>query len=283
MRRSPEVYLGFQQPPSIPTLKESTVIITGAASGMGRLLAIRFIRAGARVYGLDVDQDRLLSVSSELGDRFTGIKCDLTNPEEIESSMASVLADAPAVDILINNAGIASGKYFLELNPADVERTFRVNVLAHFYTVRAVLPSMIESGSGQIVTFASAGGIVAAPRLTAYSSSKFAAVGFDESLRMEMKKHNYPIDTTLIAPFFINTGMFEGVKTRFPFLLPILKPEKVADRAFRAIQRKKRRLIMPWFVYTSFLLKILPVNLFDWIADFFGVSRTMDDFTGPER
>ena len=250
---------------------------------MGRLLTEHFVRSGARVWGIDIDRAGLDAASSQLGDQFSGVLCDLSDPSAIVSSMAEILDKSGGVDILVNNAGIASGKYFLDLSDSDIERTFRVNVLAHFYTVRAVLPGMIKRKSGHIVTFASAGGIVAAPRLTAYSSSKFAAVGFDEALRMELKKHKHAIDTTLIAPFFISTGMFEGVKTRFPLLLPILKPEHVAKRAFDAIRKKKRRLIMPRFVYLSFLLKLLPVNLFDWLSDFFGVSRTMDDYTGPEK
>ena len=105
---------------------------------------------------------------------------------------------------------------------------------------------------------------------------------FDDALRLELRRLGHPIDTTLVAPFYIDTGMFEGVKTRVSLLLPILKPDYVVRRMMKAIDRKKRRLIMPRFVYLTFPLRLLPVPLYDWIADLFGVTRTMDEFTGRD-
>jgi len=107
-----------------------------------------------------------------------------------------------------------------------------------------------------------------------------AAVSFDESLRLECKRLGLPIDTTVVCPFYISTGMFEGVKTRFAWLLPILKPEYVVRRIMGAIRKKKRRLIMPRFVYVVYPSRLLPVNLFDGILSFFGINRSMDEFTG---
>ena len=164
-----------------------------------------------------------------------------------------------------------------------IERTFDVNALAHFWTVRAFLPAMVERNRGHIVTVASAGGLVAAPRLADYSASKFAAVGFDEALRLELASQGLDIKTTLVCPFYVKTGMFEGVKTRFSWLLPILEPEYVADRIVKAIEKNRRRLIMPRFAYTSFALRLLPVPVFDFLIDFFGVSRSMENFTGRGR
>lgn len=260
--------------------REMVVVITGAASGLGYLLAELFVDARATVIGLDIDESGLREARINLGEGFFDVVCDLSDATAISTAFEGILTLHSGVDVLINNAGIVAGKHLLDLTTADIERTFGINVISHFHTTRAVLPSMIKRGSGHIVTVASAGGIVASPRLTAYSSSKFAAIGFDDALRTEMKRLGHPIFTTLIAPFFIGTGMFEGVKTRFPLLLPILKPERVARKVFRAIIRKKRRLIMPWFIYSSFPLRLLPVDLFDWVVDFFGITRTMDEFKG---
>lgn len=260
--------------------REMVVVITGAASGLGYLLAELFVDARATVIGLDIDESGLREARINLGEGFFDVVCDLSDATAISTAFEGILTLHSGVDVLINNAGIVVGKHLLDLTTADIERTFGINVISHFHTTRAVLPSMIKRGSGHIVTVASAGGIVASPRLTAYSSSKFAAIGFDDALRTEMKRLGHPIFTTLIAPFFIGTGMFEGVKTRFPLLLPILKPERVARKVFRAIIRKKRRLIMPWFIYSSFPLRLLPVDLFDWVVDFFGITRTMDEFKG---
>lgn len=258
----------------------SIVAITGAGSGIGRLLAERFIADGDTVIGLDIDLAALERVKADLGPRFHGHQLDLADSRAIRTVLAGVQESVGGIDILINNAGIVAGKLLLDHTDEDIRRTFAINVEAHFHTVRAVLPGMIERGRGHIVTIASAGGISATARLSAYSASKFAAVGFDDALRIEMKRLGHPIHTTLVAPFYINTGMFDGVKTRFSFLLPILDPAKVTTRIHRAIRRKKRRLIMPWFVYVGYPLRLLPVGLYDWLADFFGVSRSMDDFRG---
>jgi all-trans-retinol dehydrogenase (NAD+) len=139
---------------------------------------------------------------------------------------------------------------------------------------------MIADGDGHIVTIASAGGIAGTARLVDYCSSKFAAFGFDESLRLELKRTGAPVRTTIVCPFYINTGMFDGVTSRFGWLIPILEPDDVVRRIVRAIEKDHARLIMPWFVYSTFLVRLLPVPLYDWLCDFFGISRSMDGFKG---
>lgn len=262
------------------THSSSIVAITGAGSGIGLLLAERFVADGDTVIGLDVNAAALERAQADLGATFHGFELDLADPAAIHRVFREAQNALGSIDILVNNAGIVAGKLLLDHTAEDIRRTFAINVESHFHTVQAVLPGMIERGKGHIVTVASAGGIAATARLSAYSASKFAAVGFDEALRIEMKRLGHPIRTTLVAPFYIHTGMFDGVKTRFSFLLPILDPEKVVKRIHQAIRKGKRRLIMPWFVYAGFPLRLLPVDVYDWIADFFGVSRSMDDFRG---
>ena len=206
--------------------------------------------------------------------------CDLTDREAIRTTADAVLEAYGHVDVLINNAGIVSGRPLLEIPDENIERTFAVNTLALFWTTKAFLPGMIEHGDGHVVTIASAGGLVGTARMTDYCSSKFAAVGFDESLRLECKRLGYPVRTTVVCPFYIDTGMFAGVKTRFPWLLPILKPEYAARRIVNAVRKKRSRVIMPRFVYTVFPLRLLPTGLFDALLSFFGINHSMDDFRG---
>jgi len=183
--------------------------------------------------------------------------------------------------VLINNAGVVSGKPLLELTDEAIERTFEINTLSLFRTTRAFLPGMMKKNSGHIVTIASAGGLIGVPKMTDYSASKFAAVGFDESLRVELKQLGYPkIQTTVVCPYYISTGMFKGVKTRFPWLLPIQEPEDAANKIIHAIERNKRRLLMPPFAYTTYAGRLLPVSLLDSIASFVGINNSMDDFKG---
>jgi all-trans-retinol dehydrogenase (NAD+) len=268
------------------TIRDSKVLITGAASGIGRLLALRIAKKGGRLILWDVDAAHLAGVADEIaaaGGQASAYACNLAEREAIADAAARTLADHGAVDVLINNAGIVDGKRLLEATDAEIERTFAVNTLAPFRTVRAFLPGMLAQGAGHLVTIASASGIAAVPRLADYSASKAAAIAFDESLRLEFAHDGVPVRTTVVCPFYIATGMFEGVRTRFPLLLPILQPEAVADRIVRAIERNEARLILPWFVRNVFPLRLLPVAWFDALMDFFGVTKSMDAFTGRKK
>jgi all-trans-retinol dehydrogenase (NAD+) len=139
---------------------------------------------------------------------------------------------------------------------------------------------MIRQNSGHIVTIASAAGLIGVANLADYSASKFGVFGFHEALRSELSRAKTAIKTTIICPFFINTGMFKGVKTRIPLLLPILKSEYVARRIVGAVLKNRKRVILPRFVYTIFLLRLLPTAWLDAVASFFGINHCMDDFTG---
>jgi all-trans-retinol dehydrogenase (NAD+) len=139
---------------------------------------------------------------------------------------------------------------------------------------------MIERGRGHVVTIASASGLIGVAKLTDYASSKWAAVGFDESLRAELRKSARGVKTTVVCPYYIDTGMFRGVKSRFPRLLPILSESAVAERVVSAIRQDKRRVVMPGLVSLIPAMRLLPVAAFDWVATFLGVNASMDEFKG---
>jgi NAD(P)-dependent dehydrogenase (short-subunit alcohol dehydrogenase family) len=264
-------------------LRDRHVLVTGAASGLGRLVAERMAAAGARLILWDLNEPALAAVAAALaptGGVLGTYACNVADRAAVRRAAEAVLARHGHVDVLVNNAGIVSGKPLLEIADEDIERTFAVNTLALFWTTRAFLPSMIARGQGHVVTIASAGGLVGTARLTDYCASKFAAVGFDESLRLELARLGAPIRTTVVCPFYVSTGMFAGVKTRFPRLLPILEPGYVADRIVDAIRRDRRRVVLPRFVYSIFPTRILPVPAFDALMRFFGIARSMDEFTG---
>ncbi|WP_306597785.1 SDR family oxidoreductase [Geothrix sp. 21YS21S-2] len=261
-------------------LRGSHVLITGAASGIGRLMAQDARVRGARLTLLDRDEAGLRSVMAELGGDTAVFTVDLSDRAQIQATAAKVLKTRGAVDVLVNNAGIVTGKPILECSDEAIERTFQVNTLALFWMTRAFLPAMIAQGRGHLVTVASAAGLSGTSRLTDYCASKFAAVGFDESLRLELKRLGHPVRTTVVCPYYIDTGMFRGVKTRFSWLLPILDPVYVTVRILDAIEKDRARLIMPRFVVSVLMIKFLPASLFDAITGFFGVNRSMDEFKG---
>lgn len=261
----------------------STVLITGGGMGIGRLMALKMAALGARIVIWDINPDNLTNVSEELtraGREVFGYQVDVSDREKVYNAAKRTLDEAGPVNILVNNAGIVSGKPFIECSDEQIERTIQVNTMALFWVTKAFLPQMMANGWGHLVTISSAGGILGTPGLADYSASKFAAFGFDEALRGEFKKRGLAIKTTVVCPFFIDTGMFEGVKTKYPLLLPILREGYAADRIIGAIQRNRARLWMPPLVYTVPLLRALPVSLMDWIAKFLGVTESMDEFKG---
>ncbi len=262
---------------------DKNIVITGGASGIGKLMAKTLAAKGANIIILDINQINLDRVVDEIvngGNKCYGYICDVGNFNEVEEIRKTISLEHGFVEILINNAGVISGKYFLDLTPGEIEKTIRINTLAGMWTTKVFLPEMIEKNSGHLVNIASAGGMIGVAKMSDYSASKFAHFGFDESIRMELKQMKKNIHTTVIAPYFINTGMVDGVETRFSFLLPILDEKKVANKIVKAIEKKKERLMMPPMVYTLFPLRMLPVPIFDWVANFMGINDTMKNFVG---
>lgn len=257
-----------------------TVLITGAGSGIGRLLALGAAdRGAARVIVWDLDEDAARAVAGEVqarGARGEAERIDVTDAEAV----AAAAARAGEVDVAVNNAGVVTGARLEDNTEAGIRRTFEVNALAPYWLTRAVLPGMRARGRGTVVTVASAAGLVGVARQTDYSASKHAAVGFAESLGAELRKDGSPVTSLVVCPYYIATGMFEGVRTRVPWLLPILEPQAVADAILDAVEAGRTRLVLPPAVKLLAPLRALPTPAFDAVADLLGVNATMDRFTG---
>ena len=264
-------------------IENKLILITGGASGIGRIMAFEFARRGARAAVWDMNAAALTALETEAaaeGHAFITAVCDISERKAVYRAAEELIAKHGPVDILINNAGVVSAETLLEIKDEHIERTFNVNVLPLFWTAKAFLPAMLERNSGQIVTIASAGGLIGVRGLVDYCAGKFAAVGFDESLRMELGRLKSAVRTSIICPFFIDTGMFKGVKTRIPLLLPIMSSERAARRIVAAILRNKKRYLMPRFVYSVLFLRLFPPAIIDAVAGFFGINHAMDEFSG---
>ena len=261
---------------------DTTIVITGGGSGIGRLVAIGAARKGAHVVIWDRDEAAARAVAREAGakgGRGSVVVVDLADADAIELAAAETLMLGP-VDVLVNNAGVVSGRPLTELTAAQIERTMRVNAIAPILATRALLPAMRDAGRGRIVTVASAAGFIGVAGQTDYAASKFAAVGFMESLRAELRKERSPITTLTVAPFYIDTGMFDGVSTKVPALLPILSQARVATQILGAIQSRRALLALPPLVRIVPAIKALPTAVADWLADALGVNEGMEGFTG---
>ncbi|XP_066037111.1 epidermal retinol dehydrogenase 2-like [Chamaea fasciata] len=265
------------------------VLITGAGSGIGRLLAIKFASLGATVVLWDINQEGLnctVKLARENGaGRVHSYICDCSKRQDVYRAADQVKKEVGDVSILINNAGIVIGKRFLESPDSLLEKTMEVNTVAHFWTYKAFLPAMIAANHGHLVSIASCAGLCGGNQLSDYCASKFAAIGFAESIDMEMRVlRKTGVKTTIVCPFFINTGMFDGVISKWPHVLPFLDPEYVAERIISAVRQNQEMLIIPRIVYAIIFLKIfLPVKATVLLLDYFGCLDVMSTFKGRPK
>jgi all-trans-retinol dehydrogenase (NAD+) len=239
-------------------------------------------RGATAVVLWDVNEKALASVSAEIEAR--GVKAhpfvvDISDRASVMATAKKVLASAGVPDVVINNAGVISGKRFLDLTESDITKTYAVNTLALYWTLQAFLPAMKKQDSGRLVTIASAGGLAGSATQTDYAGSKFAAVGFTESLRAELRDDSSGVSTLTVCPFYINTEMFDGVKSGSP-LLPIQDQHLSTTKILDAIESRKRELLLPGMVYTVRIFRLLPTAVFDFLADAFGINKAMKTFRG---
>ncbi|NXJ81608.1 RDHE2 dehydrogenase, partial [Trogon melanurus] len=265
------------------------VLITGAGSGIGRHLSLKFASLGATLVLWDINQEGLKETSrlaSENGAaRVQSYVCDCSKRQDIYRVADQVKKEVGDVTILINNAGIVTGKSFIESPDSLLEKSMQVNTMAHFWTYKAFLPAMMASNHGHLVSIASTAGLTGVSCLSDYCASKFAAIGFAESVDSEMRSLGMTgVKTTTVCPYLINTGMFDGCRTKWPTLLPILEPEYVAEKIITAIRQDRELLFIPRSFYFLFPLKsIMPVKVTALIADYLGNLDFMTHFKGRAK
>ena len=261
----------------------SNIVITGAASGIGALMARRCGEKKANhIILLDINEIAGKHICEELnkdGIKATFIQVDLSLRTSIKEAVGKITAIGAHVDILINNAGIVTGKLFIEHTDDEIEKTININLNACMYLTKSLLSQMIKRKKGHIVNIASAAGMASHPKLSAYVASKWGLIGWSETLRLELEEANTQVKVSTITPYYIDTGMFKGVHSR---IIPLLKPEKVADGVIKAIEKNKIFARMPWLVYAMpFFKGVLPQRWFDLVVGrIFGVYKSMDTFTG---
>ena len=184
-----------------------TALITGGSRGLGLVIAREFASRGARVALCARDADELARARDDLAGRGADVAafiCDVTDPDQVERTVAEVLAHFGRIDVLVNNAGVIQVGPFEETTREDFDEAMRTHFWGPLYATQAVLPSMRARGEGRIVNISSIGGMVSAPHLVPYSASKFALVGLSEGLRAELLKDG--VYVTTVAPGLMRTG-----------------------------------------------------------------------------
>lgn len=240
-------------------------------------------RGASRLLIWDINPGAMATVAAELGTDGHEVhtwQVNVGNTQEVVQAAEDVLARFGAPNILMNNAGVVVGKPFAEHSMADIERTLQVNVLGVMAVTNAFLPTMLQRGQGHIVNIGSAASMLPNPRMSVYAGSKWAVLGWSESLRLELEQAGKDLHVTTVTPSYIDTGMFAGVKA--PLLTPILQPEVISDAILEAVEKNRILLRKPFIVNLLPLLRgILPTRVFDTVAGrWFGVYDSMNDFKG---
>lgn len=263
-------------------IKGRTLLITGGASGIGRIMGRMALQRGAKkVVVWDINEDNIAATESELNSfgEVKGYKVDVANTEMVKQMFALTTKECGDVDILINSAGIITGnKTFAEQSQQDIDRTMAINATAPMTIALQALPPMLERNVGHICNIASAAGFIANPRMSIYAASKWAVIGWSDSLRVELQEAKSNVHVTTIAPYYISTGMFDGVRSR---IIPILKPEWVAKKILNAIEKNKK--ISSWplgYHLIRTLQALLPLRVLDLLCKVLGIYNALDHFKG---
>ena len=263
--------------------KNANVLITGGASGIGKIMGRIALEKGAKCFIIwDINIKGIEQTCQELSSHgcVKGFAVDVSRNDIVEAMYRKTVDECGDIDILINCAGvITSNKTFDHQTPDEILRTMNINTIAPMFVARAALPDMLRRNKGHLCTIASAGGLLSNPKMSVYAASRWGVIGWSDSVRIELQEMKSKVRMTTIAPYYINTGMFEGVKSS---IFPILEPEYVAKKVIRAIEKNKMFQGIPFgFHFIRFWQFILPTRIFDFFfGKVFGIYHAMDNFTG---
>ncbi len=245
--------------------EDKVVLVTGASSGIGRALAVELGRRGASVGVLARRAEVVTDVAGEVeraGGKALALKADVRVEAELERAVARVLELWGRIDVLVANAGMSTTTAATSLRAGEAGDVISVNVIGVVNSVAAVLPGMLERGSGHLVAISSLASYRGMPKSGAYSASKAAVSTFFESLRVDLRKSGLTVTT--IHPGFIRTPMTAGRKVKLPFLMEV---EPAARLIVRAIERRARTFAFPWqLAGVVRLMKYLPDAVYDRLA-----------------
>jgi short-subunit dehydrogenase len=265
------------------TFAGKKVLITGGARGVGLALGRAFGAESAVVLLADLDPEGLEQAVSDLesqGVVCRGYRLDVTDPEAIEAVRARIHEDIGAIDVLVNNAGVVFGGPFLDVPLERHLKTYRVNVDGVVAMTHAFLQDVLLAREGHLVNVASASGFVGLPYGSTYASSKWAVIGFSESIRLELKKGGHDhVGVTTVCPLYVDTGMFEGAEP--PMLTRFLTPEELAHKVLKAVKEDEPFVLEPWLAkLMPALSHALPKRLSDLLSDVFGGTTSMRGWKG---
>jgi 3-oxoacyl-[acyl-carrier protein] reductase len=234
------------------SLKGKIALVTGAGKGIGKAIALALAAEGADVGLMARTEKDLAALAGEIeakGVRSAYAMADVSNRVEVEAAVEKIKGSLGEIDILVNNAGTATFGKFLELEPEVWEAQIRTNVFGVYYATRAVLPSMIDRKTGDIVNISSMAGKNGSPVTSAYSASKFAVFGLSESLMQEVRKHN--IRVTAMAPSTVVTDLAYSADLIKGNPDNVMHPEDFAELIIAQLKLHRRVFVKESSVYST--------------------------------
>ncbi|MBS4176425.1 SDR family NAD(P)-dependent oxidoreductase [Lederbergia citrea] len=246
-------------------LRGKTIVITGASGGLGEQLAYMCAQNGANLYLLARNQEKLDRISASIREQYnvkcTPIALDVSKYDHIPKVFQRIYDQAGEIDVLVNNAGYGVFTEAGEVELADLEGMFAVNVVGLIACTKEVIPFMCKRKSGHIINIASQAGKLATPKSSVYSATKHAVLGYTNSLRMEMSQCG--VFVTAVNPGPIRTGFFQTADPDGSYLENlgrfILNPKKVADNIVAAMLTNRREINMPsWMNWVGTLHTLMP-------------------------
>jgi NAD(P)-dependent dehydrogenase (short-subunit alcohol dehydrogenase family) len=263
-------------------IRGKTALVTGAASGIGRAIALRLADEGARLYLIDVNAAGLVDVVGEAmrrGVEALGRQCDVSQPAQNSAAIQHLLDQYGGVDILVNNAGITYYGQTKRMAREHWDRLLAVNLFAPIQYTLELLPTLCSRDEAHIVNVASICGLVGLERVAAYTTSKFALVGFSESLRAEYVRQG--VGVTALCPGLVDTNLFAAAargedirENKVPPRWLLATPEQIANRAIRAIYRNHGMVVIQPYAKLLHLVKRFTPGLLDLPYRLQGLKRT---------
>lgn len=229
-------------------LKDKVVLITGAASGIGKATALKFALDKPKLIISDIDKVKLDTVADEIksmGYDVEAVKLDVTNPDEINSLFLKIVKDYGQLDIVFSNAGLGFMGPIWEWTIDQIKKTVDVNVFGNMYMSKFASEVFIRQQSGHLILTSSLGGLVAIPQSSVYVGSKWAVTGFADTIRIEMKKYN--VKVTTIHPGAVKTVFFDEDKANIDVskVGDMVEASVVADAVYSAALTDRKKVFVP--------------------------------------
>lgn len=223
------------------TLRGKVAVVTGAASGLGRAMALAFAREGMRVALADVDEANLAHTAQAaraLGVEALAVRVDVAKGAEVDAFAARTVAVFDGVHVVCNNAGVSPVGAAWENSVADWEWTLGVNLWGVIHGVRAFVPQLIAQGEGHVVNTASVAGLISPPGLGVYNVTKHAVVALSETLQHDLRLRGANVGVSVLCPAYVPTGIADSERSRPSALANAPRAQSDAQRAADAMMRK---------------------------------------------